>query len=86
MNISKYKSFIKVVQYTLILIGFAIFISSKNNETTTWEQILQGLLDKVTMVFLFMLYSYLNHQMRVKEILILLDLKSSKDVENTSKQ
>ena len=68
MNISKYKSFIKVVQYTLILLGFAIFISSKNNETTTWEQILVGLFDKITMVFLFMLFSYLNHQMKVKEI------------------
>ena len=68
MNISKYKSFIKVVQYTLILIGFAIFISSKNKETTPGEQILAGLFDKTTTVFLFMLFSYLTHQMRVKEI------------------
>ena len=68
MNISKYKSFIKVVQYILTLMGFAFFLSSNNNETTASEQILQGLLDKVTIIFLFILFSYLNHQMRVKEI------------------
>ena len=70
MNISKYKNFIKLVQYALVMIGYALFINDKNNDdkTTQVHQMFVGIFDKFTMIILMIIFKYLNHQMKVKEI------------------
>ena len=70
MNISKHKNFIKLVQYALVMIGYALFINDKNNDdkTTQVHQMFVGIFDKFTIIILMIIFKYLNHQMKVKEI------------------